>query len=114
LFRLEDFFVNTNLQPNTPRTRTRRKPQAQVAIGSQITIREVNTCEREVYTLVHPDDADIDLNRLSSFSPLGKAIGGRRAGEVVELDAPAGTLRFEIEAVLGPAEAPHEAAVAVG
>ena len=105
--------MNTNLQPNTLRVRTRRKPQAQVGIGSQITIREVDSCEREVYTLVLPDDADIDLDRLSSFSPLGKALGGRRAGEVIELEAPAGILRFEIEAVLGPAEEPHEAAVAV-
>jgi transcription elongation GreA/GreB family factor len=94
---LEDF-----MHLHSQRSRGRRKPQAQVGIGSTITIRDVVTDEREVYTLVRPDDADINLNRLSSFSPLGKAVGDRRAGEVVEIDAPGGILRYEIEAVLGP------------
>jgi len=89
-------------------SRLRLKAQAKVGIGSTITIRDVHTDEREVYTLVRPKDADIDRNLLSSFSPLGKALGGRRVREIVDIDAPGGIMRYEIEAVLGPAEESRE------
>jgi hypothetical protein len=103
-FRSEVFM---NLHTHFQHSRARLKPQAQVGIGSTITIRDVHTDEREIYTLVRPEEADIDRNRLSSFSPLGKALGGRQVREVVDIDAPGGVVRYEIEAVLGFAEDPQ-------
>jgi transcription elongation GreA/GreB family factor len=94
-----------HLNTHSPRrSRGRLAKQSQVGIGSTVTIRDVQTDEREVYTLVRPEDVDIDRDRISSYSPLGKSLGGRRAGDIVDIDAPAGILRYEIEAVLGPAE----------
>ena len=95
------------MNPNThspKRSRGRLAKQSQVGIGSTVTIRDVHTEEREIFTLVRPEDVDIDRNRISSYSPLGKSLGGRRAGEIVDIHAPGGVLRYEIEAVLGPAE----------
>ncbi len=70
-----------------------------IRIGSTVTLRDLDTRTLETYTLVRPDEADIVRNRVSSFSPLGLAIGGRSVGEIVEVDAPGGWLHLEIESV---------------
>jgi transcription elongation GreA/GreB family factor len=44
----------------------------------------------EQFLLVHPVEAPLDLLRISITSPLGQAVLGRRAGDIVEFDAPAG------------------------
>jgi len=56
--------------------------------------------ERELcYTLVGPRDVDPSQGRISSASPIGKAVIGRGEGEVVEVAAPAGKLRYEIKKI---------------
>jgi transcription elongation factor GreA len=44
----------------------------------------------EEFLLVHPVEAPLDLVRISVTSPLGQAVLGRRVGDIVEFDAPAG------------------------
>lgn len=44
----------------------------------------------EQFLLVHPVEAPLDLLRISVTSPLGQAVLGRRVGDIVEFDAPAG------------------------
>jgi len=44
----------------------------------------------EQFLLVHPVEAPLDLLRISVTSPLGQAVLGRRVGDTVEFDAPAG------------------------
>jgi hypothetical protein len=70
-----------------------------VDFGSTVAICDLHTNEREEYTVVPPDDADIRHHRISSFSPMGRALWGRRAGEIVEVAAPAGTFTVRIEDV---------------
>jgi transcription elongation GreA/GreB family factor len=76
-----------------------RLPDKVVVIGSTVAIRDVHSNEREIYTLTHPSDADINCNRISSLAPVGKALYGRRAGETVEVDAPGGSFPVRIEAI---------------
>jgi transcription elongation GreA/GreB family factor len=52
-----------------------------------------------VYTLTRPNDADIRLNRISTISPIGKALYGGRPGHVVNVHAPGGVFLVEIEAI---------------
>ena len=61
-----------------------------VSIGSTVHIRDLELNEREMYTLTRPGEADIRLNRISTLSPIGRAIYGRRPGEFVEVEAPGG------------------------
>jgi transcription elongation factor GreA len=68
-----------------------------VELGSTVHICDLYTEEREEYTLVPPDHADILHHRISSLSPVGSALFGRRVGEVVEVDAPSGTIALRIE-----------------
>lgn len=68
-----------------------------VEIGDEVTVRfEDGTTDR--YLIVHPVEAALDDVRISSESPLAQAVLGRRVGEEVEVDAPAGTYRCRIVA----------------
>lgn len=80
---------------------------AKVTIGSTVTVRDLDTGEREVYTLTPPGQADITNNRISSLTPVAHAIYGRRAGDEVEVAAPGGAVRLLIESVQ-PEESPND------
>ena len=77
--------------------------EPRVDIGSTIAVRDLETGELDVYTLVEPGDAKIAANRISSLTPMAHAIYGRQAGDVVEVAAPGGQIRLRIESVT-PAE----------
>lgn len=70
-----------------------------VSLGSHVHVRDIETGEREVYTITRPRDADIRRNCISTLSPIGKALYGQRPGHVVSVQAPGGTFLVEIEAV---------------
>jgi transcription elongation GreA/GreB family factor len=70
-----------------------------VTVGSRVQIRDIESGEREVYTLIRPSDADIRQHRISTLSPIGRAIYGERPGHVVDVHAPGGVFLVEIEAV---------------
>jgi len=70
-----------------------------VDVGESVRLRDLDTDERVVVELVGPYESDVAAGRISVASPLGRAVAGRGRGEVVEVDAPAGTLRFEILSV---------------
>ena len=70
-----------------------------VSVGSRVHIRDIESGEREVYTLTRPSDADIRRNRISTISPIGRALYGERPGHVVEVHAPGGIFLVEIEEV---------------
>jgi hypothetical protein len=74
-------------------------PPGAAEIGSTVRICELRTGDREEYTLALPHEADISQNRISTLSPIGRALYGRRAGETVEVDAPAGPCAVRIERV---------------
>jgi hypothetical protein len=68
-------------------------------LGSTVGFCDLRTNEREEYTLVPPDEADILHNRISTLSPIGRALFGRRVGETIEVDAPAGVFHLRVERV---------------
>ncbi|HET7571902.1 MAG TPA: transcription elongation factor GreA [Gaiellaceae bacterium] len=73
-----------------------------IDVGERFRLRDVDSGERLELELVGSLEADPSAGRVSVVSPLGKAIHGGRPGEVVEVDAPRGRLRFEILAVEPP------------
>ena len=82
-----------------------RVPDGVVTMHSKVSVRDLEEDEAETYTLVFPDEADVDQGRLSVLAPLGTALLGARAGRVVEFAAPAGTRRLKVEKVLYQPEA---------
>jgi transcription elongation factor GreA len=70
-----------------------------VTLGSRVHIRDIESGERHVYTLTRPSDADIRRNRISTISPIGRALYGELPGHIVEVHAPGGVFLIEIEAI---------------
>ena len=61
-----------------------------VTMNSTVELIEIDSAETEVYTLAYPNDADIKRGRISVLAPLGQAMLGRRAGDVVTVAVPFG------------------------
>ncbi len=83
--------------PKTIRRETAPPTRDQAGLGSTVLVQNEEGTER--YTLVGPAEADPRFGRLSLESPVGRALLGRRSGEVVEVETPAGRRRLEILAV---------------
>jgi regulator of nucleoside diphosphate kinase len=75
-------------------------PPDVVTMHSTVRLRDLGTGEEETYTLVYPDEADIAAGKLSVLAPVGTALLGYRAGDVVEWPVPAGVTRFRVEEVV--------------
>lgn len=83
----------------------REIPGDVVTMNSQARIRDLESNEEMVLTLVFPDKADYERGSLSILAPVGMALLGYRAGEIVEWKVPAGVRRLRIEQVLYQPEA---------
>lgn len=70
-----------------------------VEVGDVVTIREENSSVREHYTLVGELEARLDDTWVSEQAPLGAALLGSSVGDVVPVDTPNGTLRYEVLAI---------------
>ena len=70
--------------------------KTKISIGSKVTLRDENSKEEEVYTLVNPNEEDIFENKLSTESPVGKAIQGKKKGQTVEVTTNAGVFKYKI------------------
>jgi regulator of nucleoside diphosphate kinase len=77
-----------------------RVPRNVVTMNSSVILRDLSSRERETYTLVFPEDADIAQGRLSVLAPVGTAILGQRIGDELKWRVPAGWRQFKIERIL--------------
>ena len=71
-------------------------PKDIVSVGSKVRLRDVAANKTFEYQIVGSAEANPGENKLSNESPVGKAIIGRKKGEVVEVVAPRGALKFKI------------------
>ena len=75
------------------------KANLRVSAGDSVVLRDLASGEELRYILVSPREVDPAKGKISAASPTGKAVTGRRQGEVVEVAAPAGKLRYQIEQI---------------
>src|SRR5919197_2645758 len=68
----------------------------EVSIGSKVKLKDMETNKTVEYHIVGSAEANPAEHKLSNESPVGKAIMGRKKGEVVEVAAPRGSLKFKI------------------
>ena len=71
----------------------------QIMLGSRVTVVEQGLDEAESFRLVGPAEADPINGKVSDESPLGKSLLGRRVGDTVTVEAPAGQIVFQITAI---------------
>ncbi len=69
---------------------------SKVGILSTVKIKNVKNGMTVAYTLVSEEEADLKAGKISLGSPFGKGLVGKKKGDVAEINAPAGTLQFEI------------------
>ena len=65
-------------------------------ILSNVTVENLGNGSEQTFTLVSEQEADISKNKISIKSPIGKGLLGKEEGDEVEIDVPAGTVRFKI------------------
>ena len=75
------------------------KSALKVAVGDAVLLQDTVSGEELRYTVVSPREVDPSRGKISSASPLGKAVIGRGEGEMVEIAAPAGKLRYQIKRI---------------
>ena len=71
-------------------------PTDRVVFGSKVKVLDMDLDDEEEFILVGPGDEDYDRNRILTTSPIGEGLIGKKVGEVVEIDVPAGTIKFKV------------------
>ncbi|MBU0518343.1 transcription elongation factor GreA [bacterium] len=68
----------------------------EISMLSTVELKDLKRKKNVTYTLVSAEETDIDNNRISVQSPVGKALIGKRVGDEVTVEVPAGILQFKI------------------
>lgn len=87
---LEDLLVNARLLDEA------NVDTSKVSILSKVTIKNKKNGASFTYTLVSEEEADLKAGKISTMSPIGKGLLGKRKGELALIKTPAGEVEFEI------------------
>jgi transcription elongation factor GreA len=71
-------------------------PKDQVAFGCTLVVKDLDFGDTEEYTLVGAGEEDYDAGKINVASPLAQGFVGKKVGDQVEVEVPAGVNRFEI------------------
>ena len=69
---------------------------SKVSILSKVTIKNKKNGVSVTYTLVSEEEADLKASKISTMSPIGKGLLGKKIGEVANIKTPAGEIAFEV------------------
>ena len=78
---------------------TKALPKDRISLLSKVEFTNLSTGVSRCFTLVGHHEMDLEQGKLSCKSPIGLALMGRKAGEIVDVQAPAGTYRIRIDKV---------------
>ncbi|MBZ4643548.1 MAG: transcription elongation factor GreA [Deferribacteraceae bacterium] len=67
-----------------------------VVFGVYVEIENIESDEIKKYRIVGPDESDISKGYISVFSPIARALIGKRVGDEVVVNAPGGEIEYEI------------------
>ena len=67
-----------------------------VQIGNTVKVLDMEFDEKIEYTIVGSTEVDLAQNKISNESPLGEALLGAKKNKVVEVNAPAGIMKYKI------------------
>ena len=70
-----------------------------VQIGNTVTLYDIEFDEEIEYTIVGSTEVNLAENKISNESPMGKALLGAKKGAIVEVNAPAGIIKYEIRKI---------------
>ena len=70
-----------------------------IQIGNIVKVHDIEFDEDITYTIVGSTEVNLAENKISNESPLGKALLGEKKGKTVEVNAPAGVIKYKILAI---------------
>ena len=76
-----------------------RGPKDVVRIGSKVTVLNQKG-QKENFTIIGSAEADPSQGKISNVSPIGKALIGKRVGDITEISVPAGGKKLEVVKIL--------------
>jgi transcription elongation GreA/GreB family factor len=91
--------LNSILETASIITESKRADNPKVRLNSRVRVRDLGSGEISSYILVGQHEAKPALGKISLVSPLGKALLNQPVGNIVEVAAPIGKLRFQIEQI---------------
>ena len=87
---LEDLITRTRVIDET------KLDNSKVMMLSKVRVLNLTTKKEMVYTMVSDSEADFKSGKISIKSPIGSGLMGKIVGNIVEVTAPAGIIKFEI------------------
>jgi transcription elongation factor GreA len=75
---------------------TSNLPKNQVAFSARVVVKDLEFDDEETFVLVGAGEEDYDEGRILVTSPLAQGLLGKKLGDKVKIDVPAGTMKFEI------------------
>jgi transcription elongation factor GreA len=87
---LEDLMSNARLLDES------KVDTSAVSILSKVTIKNKKNGASFTYTLVSEEEADLKAGKISTQSPIGKGLLGKKKGESAKVKTPAGEIEFEV------------------
>ena len=73
--------------------------KGEVNFGSKVVVKDLDFGDEETYFIVGEGEEDYDNGRIKITSPLAQGLVGKKSGEKVEIEVPAGKMNFEIVSV---------------
>jgi transcription elongation factor GreA len=73
-----------------------RIPRDRVGLGSTVTVLDLTKDEEITYSLTTSEDADVAQGRISTTSPIGRGLIGKKVGDTVKVQIPDGVREMEI------------------
>jgi transcription elongation factor GreA len=71
-------------------------PRDRVGLGSQVVVMDIDKDEQHTYNLVTSEEADVAKGKISTSSPIGKGLLGKKVGDTVKIQIPSGLREMEI------------------
>jgi transcription elongation factor GreA len=71
-------------------------PRDKVVLGSKVRVKDLDFDEEETFLIVGPGEDNPDLNKILTSSPIAQGLIGKKKGEIAEIEAPRGVMRFQI------------------
>ena len=80
-------------------------PKDVVTMRSTVRLKDLDNGKEMVYSLVFPNEADIDEGKISVLAPVGTAMIGYRVGDLIEWEVPSGLRRLKVAEIIYQPEA---------
>lgn len=87
---LEDLITRTRVIDET------KLDTSKVMMLSKVKVRNLATKKDMIYTMVSNSEADFKTGKISISSPIGAGLMGKKVGDIAEVNAPAGVVKFEV------------------